>query len=303
MEKNNKNSMSKKTVKPEMFRLSPKKIDFKINKKKENFNLFEDDKFKKIAPSQKNNLLKINYNNDSEREQNLGLIKIETKSQEMRKNYKNDFLDHEKNLVKNVMMTNLKKNKLSLGTTRMMENERIHALEAIETGIYVTWVSKEKPDVACFRIGYNSVCICTHGFASHEKIVTKKKFSSKCTGCKCRAFTYIPIYPEEIGEYWIPYQPNFNYSTWKAKCKCKHSWTEHNGDVFFNCKLCSCHSFNSNFCCVVCDKFWQDHEMLYELEHERYMIKKQIGEDFMPFSEMPEISGALFKFNKLNVNN
>ncbi len=52
--------------------------------------------------------------------------------------------------------------------------------------------------------------------------------------------------------------------------------------------------FNSNFCCVVCNKFWQDHEMLYELEHERYMNKKAIGKDFIPFAESSEIYDALY---------
>jgi hypothetical protein len=35
--------------------------------------------------------------------------------------------------------------------------------------------------------------------------------------------------------------------------------------------------------------------MLWELEHERYMAKKPIGEDFIPFAEAPEIHQALYK--------
>jgi hypothetical protein len=34
--------------------------------------------------------------------------------------------------------------------------------------------------------------------------------------------------------------------------------------------------------------------MLYELEHERYMNKKAIGKDFIPFAESSEIYDALY---------
>lgn len=301
-DKNNKNNVSKKIGKPIMS-VVPQLNDFKTNENFENFTSFGDEKSNRISLIHKNNLYKKNLFYENEKNQKLDFIKIETKNENLRRNYKNNFTDCEKNLVKTVMIKNLKTNKLSSGTTQMMENERIHASEAINSGIYVTWVFKDNQGVACFRIGSNSTCICSHGFSLHDKIVTRKKFSSKCTECKCKSFKYIPLYPEEIGEYWIPYQPNFNYSTWRAKCKCKHTWVEHNGEAFLNCKLCSCHTFISNFCCVVCDKFWQDHEMLYELEHERYMNKKQIGEDFMPFSEIPEISAAMYNINKLNINN
>lgn len=203
----------------------------------------------------------------------------------------------EDKMVKDVLVNAVKTNKMTFGTTQMMENERIHADEAIESGIYVTWSTKTEQGntVDCFRIGSNSMCICNHGFTSHEKILTKKKQSSKCTLCKCRAFAYIPLYPEEIGEYWMPYQGHFDYKTWRAKCKCKHTWNEHSAEQFLKCKKCNCFAFNSNFCCAVCDKFWQDHEMIWELEHERYMGKKPIGQDFVPFTEMPEMYDALYK--------
>ncbi len=47
------------------------------------------------------------------------------------------------NMQKDIMVNNIKQNKLSLGTKIMMENERVHAQQAIETGIYVTWCSKD----------------------------------------------------------------------------------------------------------------------------------------------------------------
>lgn len=144
------------------------------------------------------------------------------------------------------------------------------------------------------------MCICGHGFLNHEKTVTKKKFSAKCLDCKCKAFSFIPLYPEEIGEYWMPYQKTFSYSVWKGKCKCGHTWVDHKSESFLSCKQCNCFGFNSNFCCVVCNKFWQDHENTYELEHERYMNKLPIGEDYIPFSEMPDMYEAVYKNSKFN---
>jgi len=47
------------------------------------------------------------------------------------------------NMQKDIMVNNLKQNKLSLGAKIMMENEKIHAQQAIESGIYVTWCSKD----------------------------------------------------------------------------------------------------------------------------------------------------------------
>ena len=206
----------------------------------------------------------------------------------------------EKQLAKmtgRVLVNTVKNNRMTKGTQGMMDNERLHAQEAIESGIYVNWstISQGGKSIDCFRIGSNSMCICGHGFPCHDKILTKKKFSSKCNKCKCKAFKYIPVYPEEIGEYWIPFQKNFNYQTYRVKCKCKHTWNEHDGSGYYNCKKCGCGEFNSAFCCAVCNKFWQDHEMTYETEDERRMNGKPVREDFIPFNEMPEMYDALYK--------
>lgn len=231
-----------------------------------------------------------------EKTPNQSLKKISNKTTNIQRNnnqiQKSNYTNSEIQEYANAMMTNLKLNKLTSGTQIMMDNEKLHASEAIESGIYVTWSSNNE---ACIRVGSNSICICSHGFNLHEKILTRKKFSSKCSLCSCKGFNYIPTLPEEIGEYWIPHQPNFEYSKWKAKCKCKHPWSDHSVDKFLKCKTCSCFGFQSNFCCVVCDKFWHDHQTIYELEHDRLMINKPIGKDFMPFVELPEMYNLLYK--------
>ena len=76
-----------------------------------------------------------------------------------------------------VLVNNVKNNRMTKGTQGMMDNERLHAQEAIESGIYVNWstISKGGKSIDCFRIGSNSMCICGHGFPCHDKILTKKK--------------------------------------------------------------------------------------------------------------------------------
>ena len=60
-----------------------------------------------------------------------------------------------------VLVNNVKNNRMTKGTQGMMDNERLHAQEAIESGIYVNWstISKGGKSIDCFRIGSNSMCI------------------------------------------------------------------------------------------------------------------------------------------------
>ena len=95
----------------------------------------------------------------------------------------------EKQLAKmtgRVLVNTVKQNKMTKGTQGMMDNERLHAQEAIESGIYVNWSTSSQggKTIDCFRVGSNSMCICGHGFPAHDKILNKKKFSSTCKQCK-----------------------------------------------------------------------------------------------------------------------
>jgi len=85
----------------------------------------------------------------------------------------------EKQLAKmtgRVLVNTVKNNRMTKGTQGMMDNERLHAQEAIESGIYVNWstISQGGKTIDCFRIGSNSMCICGHGFPCHDKILNKK---------------------------------------------------------------------------------------------------------------------------------
>lgn len=211
---------------------------------------------------------------------------------------KSPFSKEDNEIIKQVFVNGIKNNKMTLGTKIMMDNERTHAIEAIESGIYVNWVSKNGNSMSnevneCFRLGSKSKCICGHDFPDHEKIVSKK-FSSKCEKCKCKFFAFIPQLPEEVGEYWLPRRKGFKYVEWRAKCKCSHGWDSHDISRGLKCRECNCYSFNSAFCCVVCNKFWQDHENSYELRNERIQSNKPVDSAYLPLHEAPEICEAVY---------
>lgn len=201
----------------------------------------------------------------------------------------------EEEIVKQVFLSGINQNKMTLGTKLMMDAERTHAIEAIECGIYVNWVNNLdfKNPIECMRIGSKSTCFCGHSFVDHDKIVTSKKFSSKCQNCKCKNFLYIPQVPEEVGEYWLGNRKGFKYLEWKAKCKCKHGWDEHRVEDK-KCRECNCYGFNSAFCCVVCNRFWQEHEVVYELRKERIELKKPVDSDYLPLQEAKDIQEAVY---------
>jgi len=95
------------------------------------------------------------------------------------------------------------------GAKKMMTWEFTHAREAISSGVYVTWVSRAgKGD--CFRVGSESKCFCGHLFKDHQKVLTKKTTKTNCDKCVCKAFSFIPRRPEELGQWWLPRRKGFN---------------------------------------------------------------------------------------------
>lgn len=59
--------------------------------------------------------------------------------------------------------------------------------------------------------------------------VSEKRATVPCTipECKCQGFNFIPSYPEEVGEFWLRRRTGFDPTTWRAKCRCKHTHEEH----------------------------------------------------------------------------
>ena len=154
------------------------------------------------------------------------------------------------------------------GSKKIMTWEFNHANEAIESGIYVTWISYgAKED--CFRVGSDSKCFCGHFFKNHDKILKNGRFKTNCKNCLCKQFRFIPRRPEELNQWWLPRRKGFDINTWRASCVCKHPHDEHSPVAPYKCKSCSCFDFVSDFCCISCDKKFEEHETLYELEKER----------------------------------
>lgn len=174
---------------------------------------------------------------------------------------------------------------------KLFDPETEAALEAQKTGIYIGWRCPEfKHD--CQRVNKMSKCFCGHLLGEHAQY-TAKSIRVKCAqgGCKCQAFVWIPSRPEDVGEFWHQRRRDFDPSTWRAKCRCKHTHEEHDAAGSRRCKSrgCSCGHFNSNFLCAACDKHWENHETFFESEQDRVEKGLPYGEMYLPFAEMPDL--------------
>ena len=85
---------------------------------------------------------------------------------------------------------------------------------------------------------------------------------------------------EFFREFWFARRRNFDVSTYRVKCRCKHSHESHDPNLF-NCteKGCGCRAFNSDFLCAACDQHWEKHETFFETEKERREKKLPYGKN------------------------
>ena len=72
-----------------------------------------------------------------------------------------------RNMEEGEAMTNLKKYGLAPGAKVMMKNEMRHALQAMESGLYITYFNTIKKH-ECFRVGQMSTCFCGHRMKAHK---------------------------------------------------------------------------------------------------------------------------------------
>lgn len=200
------------------------------------------------------------------------------------------------------ILDGVKKYGPSAGGKAMMDFEYVHGQEALESGLYVTYWSVAKK-MECGRIGSKSLCFCGHKYADHDIKATKKKQKTNCGLCKCKFFRFVPQRPEECGMWWLPRRKNFKMSEWKAKCKCGHGHDRHSPVPPLSCKDCGCFDFYCDFACISCDCRWEDHEVLYEFEHDRMMEGKKIGEDYLPLKQNEELHKLVFKTDRKKLPN
>eukprot|EP01017_Pseudomicrothorax_dubius_P032968 TRINITY_DN4367_c0_g1_i1.p1 TRINITY_DN4367_c0_g1~~TRINITY_DN4367_c0_g1_i1.p1 ORF type:complete len:115 (-),score=24.99 TRINITY_DN4367_c0_g1_i1:11-355(-) len=64
-------------------------------------------------------------------------------------------------LDENAIVEGVKKHGVAVGGRKMMDQEFLHAQEALESGIYMTYYCESKKS-ECSRVGSTSRCFCGH---------------------------------------------------------------------------------------------------------------------------------------------
>lgn len=178
---------------------------------------------------------------------------------------------------------------------QLFDPEREAAIDAIQSRVYIGWRCPEFQH-DCIRVCKSSKCFCGHVLSDHASY-TGKSVMVPCgvTRCECKAFAFIPSRPEEAGEFWLQRRPGYDPSTWRAKCKCKHTHEEHQPIGLRRCRVrgCGCSKFFSNFLCCACDRHWEEHETSFETTSMRKEAGLPYGEAYLPFHEFPELRDVL----------
>ncbi|KAK7116080.1 protein FAM221B-like isoform X2 [Littorina saxatilis] len=173
---------------------------------------------------------------------------------------------------------------------KLFDYETEAAVEAQKTGIYIGWRCPEfKHD--CQRVNRKSRCFCDHLLDEHASYNGKSvRVPCKVGGCPCKAYSWIPNRPEDIGEFWFARRRNFDVTKWRAKCKCKHTHDFHDPNSR-RCRTagCGCGHFNSDFLCAACDRHYELHETFFDTEDSRRQQGLPVGQEWLPFAEMPDL--------------
>ncbi|KAA6400118.1 MAG: hypothetical protein EZS28_004353 [Streblomastix strix] len=192
------------------------------------------------------------------------------------------------------------------GARFLMDREQDAAEWSLESGIYGVWRCQTRPVEAptkenphaldfCSRIGPKCKCFCGHFFADHDKNpCARKGASTKCHTCECKRFEFVPMRPEEVGDWWLPRRKDFNVTKWRAKCKCGHTHEEHSPGVSKFCKKCGCGQWQAHYNCPNCERMGGDHETEWETRDERKQKGFKIDQAYFPLSSTPELQGLVF---------
>lgn len=178
------------------------------------------------------------------------------------------------------------------GAKKMMKAEQAAAEEAIRTGLYGVWRNASSQHDFCGRIGPLSRCFCGHDYSAHTWKGSRKEIAPSCNNCPCKQFRYIPRRPEEIGEAWLVRRRGFDINVWRPKCKCGHGHDAHDPTTT-KCPV-GMGRYQSAWLCITCDGKWEDHESLWESEEERRMMRRPVGQAFMPLASTPGIQQMVF---------
>lgn len=186
------------------------------------------------------------------------------------------------------------------GAKKMMRREVEAAEYAQETGLYGVWRGPNPGADFCARIGPFTRCFCGHSYQEHKWTKSMKELAPACSNCSCKRFKYVPCRPEEAGEYWLPRRRGFDVSLWSAKCRCGESHEAHDPN-HLTCprgkRSSPSGQYDSAWECVSCNKKWQEHETVFELEQERQSAGLPVRHAFFPMAEQPEMLDMVLNSN------
>eukprot|EP01071_Lankesteria_metandrocarpae_P008350 Lankesteria_metandrocarpae@DN4943_c0_g1_i2.p1 len=147
-----------------------------------------------------------------------------------------------------------------------------------KNSLFVYW--RHRPTgTDCHNVGPSTPCFCRHRYREHAWFETSsKKVRCRMPGCGCQLFNYIPVQGSR-----------------DIKCRCKHSWTDHD-PVKKRCNKCSCSQFHSTLRCGGCDNPWVDHETAFETAEERSRLGKPAYRGFMEAAPSAAALGGITGF-------
>lgn len=186
------------------------------------------------------------------------------------------------------------------GGATLMEQERLAAVAAIQTGVYCVWRCDDpRAKDFCTRIGRDHRCFCGHRMRAHDlAFLADQAQPPPClvAGCKCESFDFIPSRPEEVGDWHLVRRRGFDVQQWSVKCRCTHSHMAHACRIGRprRCTVrgCKCSFFEATSQCVVCERPLADHRTVVETERERQGRGLPVRDAYLPLCGESEATRA-----------
>lgn len=148
------------------------------------------------------------------------------------------------------------------------------AEEALLSGIYMTWQPKDGDgDQMCSRVGSSSACFCGHTLSNHNPVIKSSRRLPSCKSpCRCSKFRFIPVRPEEVGQWHLPRRKNFDLKSWQERIRQRPH----------------------EYACITCDQRVSDHEVIIEFVKDRSKAGLPVGKAFLPLSESAKLQRVVF---------
>lgn len=164
-------------------------------------------------------------------------------------------------------------------------------IDVIKSGVYIGWWCLEfKYDCICVCKGL--LCFCGYLLSDYVYFMGRSVvvFCIMMV-CICKVFVFVLFCFEEVGEFWLLCCFGYDLNFWWVRCKCKYIYKEYYFIGLRRCKCrgCGCLRFFLNFLCVVCDWYWEEYEMFFEILVMRKDVGVLYGEVYLFFYEILEL--------------